>query len=90
MSSDNWTALVDDFLYRINMTWLTRPAFAVPLWAVISCGWILLIARHAQDFWSERVPDFEATIADSIWFAYISTLTGTSIPLPESLGANKI
>lgn len=78
LSSNNWTAIVDDlFVYRMNkMAWVSRPAFAVPVWGLIGCGWILHIASRAQDYWSERIPGFEATTADSIWFGYITTLTG--------------
>jgi hypothetical protein len=75
-SSRNWTTIVDDFLYRINMSWFSRPAFAAPFWAIISCSWILLIAADARQFWAERVPGYVVTEADSMWFAYISALTG--------------
>ncbi|KAG7371417.1 ion channel [Nitzschia inconspicua] len=74
-STENWTAIVDDFLFRVNLNWLTHPTFAVPFWAIISCAWFVRIAASARTFWAERVPGFEFTTGDSIWFAYISTLT---------------
>jgi hypothetical protein len=75
-SSANWTAIVDDLFHRVNMNWLSRPAFAAPLWGVMSALWIVRIAARARTFWSERVVDYEVTQGDSMWFAYISTLTG--------------
>jgi hypothetical protein len=78
-SSENWTTLIDDFVYRLNMPWLARPVFAAPFWAIISCAWILLIAGGAREFWTDRIPGYEFTEADSIWFGYITALTGMPV-----------
>jgi Ion channel len=70
-----WTSIVDDFLTRTNLRYLTRPSIATPMWAFVWIGWIALIASDALDFWERRVPGYEVTVADSYWFSYISTLT---------------
>jgi hypothetical protein len=76
-SSTNWNAIIDDFLHRVNLSCLTRPVFAAPIWALLSVAWMYLISDTARDWWAERVPDYEVTYYDSLWFAYITTLTGT-------------
>jgi hypothetical protein len=78
-SSENWTTIIDDLFERINMSWLSRPGFAAPFWAIISFAWILQIATGAREFWSNRIPGYVVTTGDSVWFAYISTLTGTQV-----------
>ena len=74
-STRNWMALADDFFYRTNLAWLQKPLYASILWGMLSVGWIAAIASKARGWWTERIPGFEFTEADSYWFAYISTLT---------------
>ena len=74
-STGNWIAIADDFFYRTNLGWLKKPLYASMLWGILSFAWIALLASKARGFWRERIPGFEATKADSYWFAYISTLT---------------
>jgi Ion channel len=67
--------LADDFFRKTGLKALARPIAGALFWAGIALCWLLLIARLALDFWTKRVPYLDVDRGDSIWFAYITSLT---------------
>lgn len=75
LTAQTWTDVIEDVFRRTRLEFLSRPSYASVLWGLMSISWIALMSRRALDWWRERVPDYEVTVADSYWFAYITTLT---------------
>lgn len=70
-----YTTIADDLFRRLNMKWLHKPEYSVPLWAILSLLWINLIAWNARSYWKTRVPEYDYTVGNSYWFSYISIFT---------------
>jgi hypothetical protein len=70
------TILVDDIFTRNTpLKAFVTPFRGALFWAVISFGWMYVVAHAAYQYWTTRVPDMVVDKGDSIWFSYISTLT---------------
>ncbi len=69
------TALLDDIFRRTNLSWLKRPVYSTPLWAITSFSYIILVAWYARRYWDLYIVHDEYTLGDSYWFSYITLLT---------------
>jgi hypothetical protein len=85
-------ALVDDFVSRFWFSkFLNKPWVGMLVWGAIWLAWALILATDMYWWWEARLPEFEVTPSDSIWFAYISTSTiglGDFYPQPELIFAS--
>ncbi|CAJ1954001.1 unnamed protein product [Cylindrotheca closterium] len=69
-------AIFDDFVARFWIShFLKYPLVGVGVWGGIWIGWAYGIAVGADNWWQERLPDFEVDRGDSLWFAFVSTST---------------
>jgi len=69
-------AIFDDFVSRFWMSrFLKYPLVGVGLWGGIWIAWAYGIAVGADNWWQERLPDYDVYRDDSLWFAFISTST---------------
>lgn len=67
-------AIVDDALARFHLEVLTRPGPALLMWGSFYYSWMILIASVTHKWKSVRLGE-PLPMADSYWFAYISTTT---------------
>ena len=70
-------AVVDDFLYKINLKYLSWPSISCIMWALIYYLWMLVIAVVTREWKSVRLEE-DMTLSDGYWFAFISTTTVSS------------
>ena len=67
--------IIDDWLKRRNLEWLTWPSIQAFVFGVLYYLWILLIASY-YIYWIESGPnDSEVSVSEAYWFAYITTTT---------------
>jgi len=70
------TTIFDDFVSRLSFhRFVEHPLVGVLLWGGIWIGWAYAIAYGADAWWARRLPDYDVTVNDSLWFAFISTST---------------
>mmetsp|Transcript_13012 Transcript_13012/g.22196 ORF Transcript_13012/g.22196 Transcript_13012/m.22196 type:complete len:681 (-) Transcript_13012:107-2149(-) len=68
-------AIVEDFLLRTHLSFLTRSWIQMIIWGALYYLWSLLIASYYV-YWNElRLPGETVTWNDAYWFAYITTTT---------------
>lgn len=67
-------AIVEDFLRRSHLTFLTRNWVQIIVWGALYYLWSLLIASY-YIHWSLIRLDEEVSYKDAYWFAYITTTT---------------
>lgn len=67
-------AIVEDFLRRSHLTFLTRNWIQIIIWGALYYLWSLLIASY-YIHWSLIRLDEEVSYKDAYWFAYITTTT---------------
>ncbi|CAJ1954002.1 unnamed protein product [Cylindrotheca closterium] len=69
-------AIFDDTVERFYLSrFLSIPIVGVVMWGGIWIAWAYGIATDADNWWAERLPDFEVDRDDALWFAFISTST---------------
>jgi len=70
------TTIFDDFVSRLTFAkFVQHPLVGVLLWGGIWIAWASAIAYGADIWWANRLPDFDADVVDTMWFAFISTST---------------
>lgn len=74
-NANTLTALLDDLFRRTNLSWLKRPVYSTPLWAMTSFCYIILVAWYARRYWDLYIPHDAYTLGESYWFSYITLLT---------------
>jgi len=92
-NANTLTALLDDLFRRTNMSWLKRPVYSTPLWAMTSFFYIILVAWYVRRYWDLHIPDEDYTPGDSYWFSYITLLTvgfGDFYVQPQGLFARDV
>jgi hypothetical protein len=67
-------AIVDDWLDRIKLSWLTQPAVQALLWGALYYLWCLMIAAYFV-YWNMERLDATVDFSDGYWYAYITTTT---------------
>jgi hypothetical protein len=70
------SAIFDDMMSRIHLSFLTWPSVGCLLWGSCWIAWMLGIGYSADEFWRLRLGDEDfANNEDIFWFAFISTTT---------------
>lgn len=67
-------AIVDDWLYRIKLSWLTWPSIQAFIWGALYYLWCYAIAWYYV-YWNQERLDVEIMYKDAYWYAYITTTT---------------
>ncbi len=68
------TAIFDDWVERVHLSWLTIPSVACVFWGCLYYGWMLIIAAYTQE-WKQFRLEEEFQFGTAYWFSFISTTT---------------
>lgn len=68
------TAIFDDWVERVHLSWLRIPSLACIFWGVLYYSWMLIIAAYTQA-WKQFRLEEEFQFSDAYWFSFISTTT---------------
>jgi len=71
-------AIFDDMVNRMFISrFLAIPFVGMLFWGTVWLAYALTIAADVQWWWSQRLPEFGASVTreDALWFAFISTST---------------
>ena len=66
--------IMDDFFRKCNLKFMTGDIAGAFFWGLMGFLWILVLASFAVAYWGE-INNFQDTLSDGLWFAYISLLT---------------